>query len=235
MALLLTVVFAQNVGLWSTLVDDLSPSQKAAMRKNWHLEKGLWAVEKEKWGIEKARHQDEVAMWKKERDAFERESASWTRQRQDNRETFEREKAEQARQREEERAAFEREKEEREHQRQEEQKQWADQREQWARQRQEEHDAFEREKKEWALKRMEEDRHRRETEWRRRGAYWTEPWAASSQCNGYGTRSYSAHLLELPGDVNWLEACMDIPIRVNGRWIDKPSKCQRDVSMSSVG
>ena len=67
-------------------------------------------------------------------------------------------------------------------------------------------------------------------EWRRRGAYWTEPWAASWQCSGYGERPYAAHLLDLPGDVDWYEACMDMPININGQQMDKPAKCQRDVS-----
>ena len=213
MALLLTVVFAQNAGLWSTLIDDLSPSEKAAMRRSWGLERKLWAAEKAQWVLEKATHRHEVVMWEgereehlAERDTFEREKVGWARQRQDNREAFERENKGRQRQRQEEE-------------------------QEWARRRQMKEDAFEKEREEWARQRVEEDRHRKEIEWRRRGAYWTEPWATGSQCSGYGTRSYSAHLLELPGDVNWLEACMDIPLKVNGRWIGKPYKCQRDVGI----
>ncbi|KAI1796212.1 hypothetical protein LXA43DRAFT_657772 [Ganoderma leucocontextum] len=162
-ALLFMVVIAQNTGLWSTLADDIPPSEKAAIRRSWRVEKNVWAMEKGQWAVEQAKHQEEVAMWERER-----------------------------------------------------------------KERQEERDAFEREKEEWARQRREEEKHRKEIEWRRRGAYWSEPWPGSSQCHGYGTRPYSANLLNLPGDVNWREACMDMPIRINGQWMDGPDKCEQD-------
>ncbi|PIL37311.1 hypothetical protein GSI_01004 [Ganoderma sinense ZZ0214-1] len=94
--------------------------------------------------------------------------------------------------------------------------------------RQKERDAFEREKAEWARQRREEENHRKEVEWQRRGAYWSEPWPGSSQCHGYGTRPYSANLLNLPEGVDYREACKDMPIKINGRWMDSPNKCEQD-------
>ncbi len=160
-----------------------------------------WRLEKQMWVMEKAQ-------WALEQTKHQEETAMWERERQE---------------RQEEREAFEREKEELERQRQEE-------REEWARQCQEERDAFEREKEEWARQRVEENRHRKEIEWRRRGAHWSEPWPASSQCHGFGTRAYSANLLNLPGDVNYLEACKGMPIKINDQWMDGPDNCEQDVS-----
>ncbi|KAM5535519.1 hypothetical protein V8D89_010856 [Ganoderma adspersum] len=94
--------------------------------------------------------------------------------------------------------------------------------------REEEREAFELEKVEWARQRREEEKHRKEIEWRRRGAHWSEPWPGSSQCHGYGRRPYSANLLNLPEGVNYVEACMDMPIEINGRWMDGPDKCEQD-------
>ena len=171
------IVVCQNIGYMSTLVDDISLSEKAVIRRKWRLER-------ERWELDKVRHQDDMNVWERER-----------REREGEREKHEKDK------------------------------------EEWERQQREEREAFDREKEEWARQRWEEEKHRKDVEWRRRGAFWSEPWAAAWQCSGYGTRAYAAHLWDLPGDVNWHEACMDMPIKIKGQWMDRPAKCQKDVSV----
>ncbi|EJF62421.1 hypothetical protein DICSQDRAFT_169461 [Dichomitus squalens LYAD-421 SS1] len=207
LAFLLVVVMGQNTGYMSTLVDDVSLAQKAANRVKWR-------AERERWEVEKARHQYEVDREREtrqhEREEHERDKEQWERDQREGREALENDKAEWHRQQQEEHETLEREK------------------EGWARQQREEREAFDREKEGWARERWEEEKHRKDVEWRRRGAFWSEPWAATWQCSGYGTRPYAAHLWDLPGDVDWHEACMDMPIKINGQWMDGPANCQRD-------
>lgn len=162
------------------------------------------AVLRERWRLERQMWVVEKGQWALEQGKHQEEVAMWERDR---------------RARQEEREAFELEKEE-----------WARQRWEEEKHREEEREAFEQEKAEWARQRREEEKHRKEIEWRRRGAHWSEPWPGSSQCHGYGRRPYSANLLNLPEGVNYVEACMDMPIKINGRWMDGPDKCEQDVS-----
>ena len=62
--------------------------------------------------------------------------------------------------------------------------------------------------------------------------HWSEPWhSGGGTCRAYGTRAYSAHLLDIPEGLDWYEVCSDMPIKFHGRWVDKPDWCQRGVSM----
>ncbi|KAL1943032.1 hypothetical protein VTO73DRAFT_4703 [Trametes versicolor] len=73
--------------------------------------------------------------------------------------------------------------------------------------------------------REEEEKHRLEVVRRSQGVYWTEPRA--ERCHSYGTRIYSANLRDIPGDLNWLEVCENMPpVTIHGREISKPSKCE---------
>ncbi|RPD66993.1 hypothetical protein L226DRAFT_529388 [Lentinus tigrinus ALCF2SS1-7] len=120
---------------------------------------------------------------------------------------LEQERWEASRNFEEQRKAYEQEREQWEHDRQEERKRWANEKQQWERERQE------------------EERHRKEVERRRQGVHWNGPWK-NRGCDGYGVQSYSANLLDIPGDLNWREVCEDMPIQIEGRWYDKPDKCE---------
>lgn len=159
----------------STLVDDISLSEKAAIRRKWRLEK-------ERWELDKVRHQDEVNVWERER-----------RERKEEREKYARDK------------------------------------EEWERQQREEREAYEREKEEWARQRREEENHRKEMEWKRKGAHWSEP-SGSTKCIAYGTRAYTAKLLNLPMDLDPIQACLDMPVKFHGHWLESPAQCEIKVS-----
>lgn len=78
--------------------------------------------------------------------------------------------------------------------------------------------------------REEEEKHRLEVVRRSQGVYWTEPRA--ERCHSYGIRVYSANLRDIPGDLNWLEVCENMPpVTIHGREISKPSKCEWNVSL----
>ena len=83
----------------------------------------------------------------------------------------------------------------------------------------------------WARERMEEERHRKDIERRRQGVHWAEP-RSNPGCSAYGTKTYVADLLDIPGDLNWQDVCYDMPITINGRRVDRPAvgNCHRDVS-----
>ncbi|KAI0720296.1 hypothetical protein C8T65DRAFT_634051 [Cerioporus squamosus] len=100
-------------------------------------------------------------------------------------------------------------------------------REQWKKKVDTERQDWAREGEEWARRREEEERHRKEIEYRRQGVWWSEPWK-SKGCYASGIQSYSAHLFDIPEDLNWLDVCMDMPNHIDGRPFDKPNKCERD-------
>ncbi|KAI0335638.1 hypothetical protein GY45DRAFT_816711 [Cubamyces sp. BRFM 1775] len=94
---------------------------------------------------------------------------------------------------------------------------WTHEREEWAMQR-----------AEWARERAEEERHRLEVRRRSQGVYWTEP-AGDHRCHSWGTRTYTAYLKDVPGDLNWLEVCDNMPpVVIHGRELSKPDKCERN-------
>lgn len=96
---------------------------------------------------------------------------------------------------------------------------WAEERRRWAE-----------ERRRWEQERQEEERHRKEVERRRQGVHWSGPWK-NGGCVAYGVQSYSANLLDIPQDLNWREVCEDMPIQIEGRWYDRPNKCEANVSM----
>ena len=95
-------------------------------------------------------------------------------------------------------------------------------RDQWIRE-------VETERAQWAFEHRKEELRRKEIERKRQGVHWSEAWG-NQRCSAYGTRSYNAHLLDIPDDLNWYEVCTDLPNKIHGRWVDKPAMCQRDVS-----
>ncbi|OAX31489.1 hypothetical protein K503DRAFT_80664 [Rhizopogon vinicolor AM-OR11-026] len=70
-----------------------------------------------------------------------------------------------------------------------------------------------------------EERQRREEEERQRlNMFWTDP--ESHTCTSYGTREYTARLLNVPANYNRrIEACMATPIQVHGVEY-KPKRCE---------
>ncbi|KAI9000850.1 hypothetical protein BD414DRAFT_472918 [Trametes punicea] len=115
----------------------------------------------------------------------------------------------------------------------------------WARERSEhaaetrewnnEREAFAREREEWQRQREEEERHRLEVKRRSQGVHWTEP-SADAHCHSYGTRTYTAYLRDIPGDLNWLEVCDNMPpVVIHGRELSKPDKCERNGGGDVVG
>ncbi|KAI0722805.1 hypothetical protein C8Q76DRAFT_720358 [Earliella scabrosa] len=83
------------------------------------------------------------------------------------------------------------------------------------------------EERQWERERLAEQRRRNEVERRRQGVWWSEPWK-NRGCYEHGKQSYSAHLFDIPGDLNWLEVCMGMPITIEGRRFEQPDKCEHD-------
>ncbi|TBU46629.1 hypothetical protein BD309DRAFT_953781 [Dichomitus squalens] len=98
---------------------------------------------------------------------------------------------------------------------------WEHERQEW----QAEREVYEKEKEEWARRRREEEMHRKEMEWKRKGAHWSEP-SGSAQCTAFETRMYTAELLDLPMNVDPIQACSDMPINFHGRILDEPAHCE---------
>ncbi|KAI0750972.1 hypothetical protein C8Q80DRAFT_543583 [Daedaleopsis nitida] len=192
---LLFVVIGQNTGVLPTMVDDLSASEKMAIRKEWRLEESHHLKERQRWKIE----QDDLE------DRFRRTKESFGR----------------------EQVAQKKEREKWQHERDEERQKWKREEEKQRTEEEKRRRAFEREQEEWAREREEEEHHRKEMERKRQGVWWSEPWKDNG-CHAYGSQSYSAHLWDIPGGLNWHEVCMDMPIRINGRWVDRPNKCSND-------
>ncbi|RDX53919.1 hypothetical protein OH76DRAFT_1479681 [Lentinus brumalis] len=90
-----------------------------------------------------------------------------------------------------------------------------------------ERQAWAREGEEWTRRREEEERHRKDVEWRRQGVHWKGPWK-NGGCHEYGVQSYSADLLDIPGDLNWREVCEDMPIQIECSRYDRADKCERN-------
>ncbi|KAH9933164.1 uncharacterized protein BXZ73DRAFT_46504 [Epithele typhae] len=118
---------------------------------------------------------------------------------------------------------------------------WAKQRAQWAEERtwwDETRDGWEREKvrwegerARWESEREQERTRRKDVEMKARGAHFTELQYVDGKCRTYGTRAYTARLLDIPGDlpadIGWYELCMDMSTQFHGRWIRGPNSCER--------
>ncbi len=88
---------------------------------------------------------------------------------------------------------------------------------------------WEEQRKKWQRERKDEERRRKDIEMRRKGVYWTEP-EASAQCAAYSTKRYTAVLMDIPRSLNWLEVCANMPVVIHTRTLDRPDKCERNVS-----
>lgn len=196
-------------------------SERAEEEEAWHRKRDAWRKqqEQERWEEEKRRQAI--------REAFRLEREEEERQRQTARDEFQAE-----------REGWRRQREAEEHQRQAARNEFQAEREGWRRQREaEEHqrqaarDEFQTEREGWRRQREEEERHRLEVVRQSQGVYWTEP-RGDEHCHSFGTRAYSSYLKDIPGDLNWLEVCNNMPpVVIHGREMgSSPHKCERDVS-----
>ncbi|TBU58422.1 hypothetical protein BD310DRAFT_927276 [Dichomitus squalens] len=208
---LVMIVLFQNIGVLPTAADRIS---LATDRGQWKREREAYEREVIRWEEERNEHVQERDSWQRKLDDIRKRQEEWRRESSAERERWVRDREtevdEWTREWEAKKAAA------------------LDRYKKMAgldRRRQAERDAFDKEKAGWALERKEEERHKKEVEWKRRGAHWSEPWG-SGGCVAYGTRAYNADLLDLPKDVNWLEACSDMPIKFHGQWVDQPYKCE---------
>lgn len=167
------------------------------------------------WLREKNEHAIEVQRWEQERSNHSRELCLWDAEREGrvrDRESWKKEV---------------------EAERQEWWRKATAERQNWERVRNAERAQHANELAEWERQRGEEERHRKEVMRRRQGVWWSDPWK-NGGCYEAGKRSYSAHLYDIPGDLNWLEVCMDMPKKIEGRIFDRPEKCERRVSLSPL-
>lgn len=227
LTILVALFLAQNAGLVRCPLNDVSAAEKAELRRQWGVERETHRTESAQWIRERREHTAELRVWEHERVVHREEREDWLAQRKKDEESWRRQQG--ATRREEERRqqaardAFERDRREEENQRQAARDAWKEEGEAEERKRQELRDAFERE-------RADEERHRLEVVRRSQGVYWTEP-HEDWRCHAYGTRIYTSYLRDIPGDMNWLEVCDNMPpVVIHGREVSKPSKCERNVS-----
>ncbi|KAI0371603.1 hypothetical protein BV20DRAFT_185035 [Pilatotrama ljubarskyi] len=169
------------------------------------------------WRLEQDAHRVQSGTWARERKGHADELRLWARERDAHRAEHD----QWVREREEEERAWR-------------EKQEAERREE-ERQRQEARETFDQEREVWRKQREEEQRHRLEVVRRSEGVYWTEP-HGDSHCHSYGTRTYYAHLKDIPDDLNWREVCDNMPpVSIHGREINKPDKCERNGNDEVVG
>lgn len=216
LAIFVILFLAQNAGLVRCPLNDVPAAEKAALRRQWGTEWEAHQTESARWTRERREHTAELRVWEHERVVHREEREGWLAQRKNDEETW-RQQQEVARD------AFEGEHREEEAERQAARDAWKEEGEAEERKRQEVRDAFERE-------RADEERHRLEVVRRSQGVYWTEP-HGDWRCHAYGTRIYTSYLRDIPGDMNWLEVCDNMPpVVIHGREVSKPSKCERNVS-----
>ncbi|KAI0355350.1 hypothetical protein OH77DRAFT_319140 [Trametes cingulata] len=217
----LALFMAQNVGLVRCPLNDVPAAEKAELRRQWRLEQDAHRAQSDAWARERREHTSEVRLWAREREAHNAERDQWIKERDEEerawRKRREVERREEERQRQKIRDAFRREREKEE------------------RERQDAREAFDREREVWRERREEEERHRLEVVRRSQGVWWTEP-HGELHCHSYGTRTYSAYLKDIPGDLNWREVCDNMPpVSIHGREISKPHKCERNDNGEVVG
>lgn len=224
---------------------DVPADEKRALRRQWRQEQSEHQDEVARWIRERGEHNAELDLWDRERVAHRIEREDWLKQQQTAREE-ERKRQQEARD------AFRREREEEEQQRrkaheederqrrtareafQREREGWSRQRQEAERQQRQAREAFEQENQGWVKQREQEERHRLEVVRRSQGVYWTEP-HGDTHCHSYGTRTYMSYLKDIPGDLNWLEVCNDMPpVVIHGRELKKTFKCERNVGRSSM-
>lgn len=245
LTIFLALFLAQNAGLVRCPLNDVPAAEKAALRRQWGLERDAHRTESTLWIRERKEHTAELRVWEHERVVHREEREDWLAQRKRDEKAWRQQQG--AARREEEnrqqaaRDAFERERQEEESQRQAARDAWKEEGEAEERKRQELRDAFERERAGEEHKRQEvrdafereradEERHRLEVVRRSQGVYWTEP-HGDWRCHAYGTRIYTSYLRDIPDGMNWLEVCDNMPpVVIHGREVSKPSKCERNVS-----
>jgi hypothetical protein len=74
----------------------------------------------------------------------------------------------------------------------------------------------------------EEERKREEDERLRLGVAWDDV-KSQEQCISYGTKGYSAQLLNVPRYYDHLKACKGTPIVIHGVTYDTPDRCEVNV------
>jgi len=64
-----------------------------------------------------------------------------------------------------------------------------------------------------------------EENWQKLGLYWDNI-QPKPTCAAYGTREYSARLMNVPSFSNGLKACNNMPVIIHGTTIDRPDRCE---------
>lgn len=85
------------------------------------------------------------------------------------------------------------------------------------------------------LWRIETERYAEEQ--RRRNTYepfWGAPRRVSDRCLTYGTREYTAKLYNILTTENWAEKCQNTAVKIKGRTLAKPMRCEDHVRLALV-
>jgi len=165
----------------------------------WEADKGKWEADKGKWEADKGKWEADKEMWELEREMWEREKGEWEWERGE----WEREKGE-----------------------------WECERGEWEQKR----GKWEREKGEWKSEReklnLEREKLRLERKkWEKarddrvpQDAFW-EDISPAVVCHAYGKREYSGVLQNISEDWTAMDACMHMPVEIEGVPIKRPDRC----------
>ncbi|KAL1940033.1 hypothetical protein VTO73DRAFT_9368 [Trametes versicolor] len=227
--ILFALFIVQNAGLVRCPLNDAPAAEKEAIRRQWGRERNAHQAELAQWGREREEHTGELRAWEDERAAHRAEHKHWLSERAEEEEAWRRKRDAWRKQQEQDRREEETRRQAIREAFQAERESWRRQREAEQQQRQVARDEFQAEREGWRRQREEEERHRLEVVRRSQGVYWTEP-RGDEHCHSFGTRAYSSYLKDIPGDLNWLEVCNNMPpVVIHGREMSSsPHKCERD-------
>ncbi|EGO01662.1 hypothetical protein SERLA73DRAFT_177082 [Serpula lacrymans var. lacrymans S7.3] len=176
------------------------------------LDPGKMEELRHEWSLELVKHEEEHKVWEAER-------ITWEHDRMEHEDDLRRER------------------EKLDQQRNQERKVWEALRKAWERERLEHEEELRKERQEKERQRQErerelEERHRREEQQRREeeerirlGLYWDEV-QSEGHCYAYGTREYTARLMNLPATYDRMKGCWDTPITIHDVKLDHPYRCE---------
>ncbi|KAH9943285.1 uncharacterized protein BXZ73DRAFT_97335 [Epithele typhae] len=242
--LLVCILVLQNLAVVPPFADlgGVSMKEKAELRHQWALEVADHGRAVAQWDRERTAHGVELAQWEWDREAWRKEvqgnraaeahrskeaAEEFERGQEERRARDARERAEEERRRQALREAFQRERAQEEHERRAARDKFNKEWQEEDHRRQAVREAFEQDKEQWAKERKQEEQHRQDVERQRLGVYWSQV-RRYEQCTAFGTRTYEAELLDIPGHLDWREVCEDMPIEFHGRRVNRPPHCERN-------
>jgi hypothetical protein len=183
-------------------------------RKEWDIERAQWDIERAHWDIERAQWDTERAQWDTERAQWDTERAQWAIEKEEHERKYSEAIRHEDEEKEARRVQWEREVNKNKERQEQFERDMEKTRAQWRREVAQRWAQWESEVEEHN-RAIEERESREEHERLRLNILWSDP--ESHQCTTYGTREYTARLVNVPADYDRrVEACMAMPIQIHG-------------------